>query len=106
MPTRTNLLRRRRHQFHPVADEIAWGQRFGIFGERFHTAALRMPKHDDVPHLKGTDAEFERRRYAVGMPVGCVRRHDVRHVTDNEKLTGPRVKNDLRRYTRAATADD
>src|SRR5262249_57245019 len=65
-----------------------------------------MPEHDNVSDLEGTDAEFERCRHTVSVPVRRVRRHDIRHVTDNEKLAGPRVKNDFRRNAGVATADD
>src|SRR5262245_30201125 len=65
-----------------------------------------MPEHDNVSDLEGTDAEFERCRHTVSVPVRRVRRHDIRHVTDNEKLAGPRVKNDFRRHAGGATADD
>ena len=102
---RADFFRGRRHQFHPVADEIAGRQRLGVFGECLYAAALRMAQHDDVLDLECLTPNSSAAETPWACCVRCVRRDDVRHVADNEELTRPGVKNDLRRHTGVAAAD-
>ena len=94
-----------RHQFHPVADEIAGRQRLGVFGECLYAAALRMAQHDDVLDPERHDTELKRGGHTVGLRVRCIRRDQVCDVADNEELTRAGVENDLWRATGVAAAD-
>ncbi len=55
--------------------------------------------------LQRRDPEFQRGGNAVGMPVGRIGRHDVRHVADDEQFTRAGVEDDFGRNPRVAAAD-
>ena len=67
---------------------------------------MGVTKHDDMLYLERGYAELQRRGNAVRMPVGRVRRHDIRHVAHHENLARARVEDGLRRDARVAAADD
>ena len=102
---RTELFQRRRHQRHPFADEVAGRERLGVLGESLHATALRVAEHHDVLHLQRRDAELERRRDAMRLPVRRVGRHEVRDIAHDEQLARPRVEDHLRRDARVGAAD-
>jgi hypothetical protein len=61
---------------------------FGLLRKCFYAAAIRVTEHDDVLHFQRGDAEFERGRNAVRVPVGVVGRYDIRHVAHDEQFPG------------------
>jgi hypothetical protein len=103
---RAELLRRRRDQRHPLADEIARRERLPVLGEGAHAAAMGMAEHDDVLDPQRADGEFERRGHAVIRAVGRIGRHQIGDVAHDEQLARPGVEDDFRRHPRVAAADD
>ncbi len=54
-----------------------------------------MAEHDDVLHLERGDAEFERGRNAVRVPIRRIGRHDVGDVAHHEDLARACVEDHL-----------
>ena len=91
--------------FHPIGDVVFVCHRFGV-QQAVNAAAVGVSHDDDVVHFQMFDAVLDGGHDGVGLPYGCLMRHDGGDVADDEEFARAAPQDDAGIDPRIAAGDD